>query len=163
MEQSMEIQKSFVTSDEKATLCCPKCNLVRIVPVGKYRKKKHTIKIRCQCKHSFTILLDFRRHYRKDVKFDGNYGMLAPALGSGGLNILNISRNGMGVTISFSVPGSSDFKVGQKARIQFELDDRHKSPINKVVIIRSVRDNYIGCEFEDPQEIDKALGFYLRP
>lgn len=157
----MEIQKSFVTPDLKATLCCPVCNLIKIVGVEKYKEQKHLIKVKCQCGHTFSTLLDFRRHFRKDVEFEGNYAMLAPARGRGNLSVVNISRSGLGMTIAFAVPGSTDFDKGQKLRVRFELDDSNKTEINRVVIVRNVIDNYIGCEFEDPQELDKSLGFYL--
>jgi hypothetical protein len=159
----MEIQKAFVTQDNKATLCCPKCSTTRIIDAEKYRDQKHTIKVRCQCSYSFTTLLDFRKHYRKEVDFDGKYIMLAPARGGGSLSVLNISRSGIGFSIAFAISGSSAFAEGQKAKIEFQLDDRNCTPINKVVIIRVVREGFIGCEFADQQELDKSLGFYLRP
>ncbi len=157
----MEIQKSFVTTDDKATLCCPKCGLTKIIAAGKYRKKKHIIKVRCNCKHAFATLLDFRRHYRKAVEFEGTYTMIAPAGGVGRLSVLNISRSGLGFTIGFTVAGKTAFKVGQKAQIEFDLDDRKQTPINKVVVIRTLSKKYVGCEFVDHQELDKDLGFYL--
>ncbi len=165
MDQSIELQKSFVTPDEKATLCCPKCGLIKIITVKKYREKKHTIKVKCQCNHGFTTLLDFRRHYRKGVEFEGNYSMLAPARGKGNLSVVNISRSGLGLNIAFTISADTTDMIqkGQKARIEFELDDKKKTFINKIVIIRYISGNYIGCEFEDPQELDKALGFYLTP
>ncbi len=159
----MEIQKSFVTHDQMATLCCPHCNLTKIINVKKYLQKKHIIKVRCKCEHTFTTLLDFRRHYRKETaKFEGTYSMLAPARGTGHLKVLNISQKGVGFNIGITVSGTTAFEVGQKARIQFNLDDKKKTPINKIVIIRNIIDNFLGCEFIDHNELDKSLGFYLR-
>lgn len=159
----MEIQKAFVTPDDKATLCCPKCSTARIIDASKYRNQKHVIKVRCQCGYSFSTLLDFRNHYRKEVEFDGEYSMLAPDHGAGNMSILNISRSGVGFSITLAVAGSSSFKEGQQARIEFQLDDKNKTPLSKVVIVRVVRDGFIGCEFAEHQELDKALGFYLQP
>ncbi len=159
----MEIQKSFVTTDNQATLCCPKCGLTKIIAAGKYQKKKHVIKVRCNCKYAFATLLDFRRHYRKEVEFEGTYTMIEPAGGIGRLSVLNISRSGVGFAIGFTVAGKTAFKVGQRARIEFDLDDKNQTPINKVVVIRTISEKYVGCEFVDHQELDKSLGFYLAP
>jgi hypothetical protein len=159
----MEVHKTFVTLDNVATITCPKCHKAKNISVGKYRSRKHNLKVRCSCSHSFSALLDFRRHYRKESNLEGSFSMVSPAFGAGRLNILNISRSGVGFTVGFSVNGRHTMKLGQKARISFELDNRKQTTIDKIVIIRNIFEQYIGCEFDDTGTLEKDLGFYLQP
>lgn len=159
----MEINKTFVTLDNVATITCPKCHKAKPISVDKYRNRKHNIKIRCSCGYSFSSLLDFRRHYRKETNLEGTYHLLPPGVGKGRLNILNISRSGVGFAIGFSVRSNHSIQIGQKARIVFDLDNKKQSGIDKVVTIRSIGELYIGCEFDDSHHLDKELGFYLQP
>ncbi len=159
----MEVHKSFVTLDNIAIITCPQCHKAKNIDATKYRDSKHVINVRCSCKYAFTVLLDFRRHYRKETELEGTYTLLAPAFGTGKLCILNISRSGVGFTIGFSVSGPHSMEPGQKARIAFELDNRKRTPIDKLVDIRNITDNYVGAEFDKNQPLDKDLGFYLQP
>lgn len=159
----MEVHKSFVSLDNIATITCPECNKAKNIPVGQYRNRKHDMTVRCSCGHSFSILLDFRRHYRKETNLEGVYSMVSPAFGKGRLNILNISRSGVGFAIGFSVNSSHTLKLGQKARISFELDNKKQSSIEKIITIRTINDQYIGGEFDHTQTLEKDLGFYLQP
>jgi hypothetical protein len=53
---------------ELATLICPECQLAKTVAVGKIRAtNQHMITARCPCGHSFLVIFDFRKHYRKST------------------------------------------------------------------------------------------------
>jgi len=158
----MEIAKSFVTRESTATITCPKCNKSRNIEASKYRNRKHTIKVRCSCRHQFTVLLDYRKTYRKETNLEGTYIMIPPGVGKGRLNVLNISKNGIGFTIGFSVSGSHPLKPGQKVRVSFQLDNKKRTDIQKVITIKNVDGHYIGGEFDDIEAFEKDLGFYLR-
>ena len=56
-----------------------------------------------------------------------------------------------------------NLKIGQKALIDFVLDNNKSTRLSKEVEIRSVTDNYIGCQFVSHQVFEKDLGFYLQP
>lgn len=154
----MDIEKAFV-KEGIATICCPECGLVKNVSVAKFRQVQHTLKIKCSCNHSFKVMLDFRSHYRKQAELIGTYALMPPASGGGLMNITNISRSGMGFTVS----GIHTIKIGDNARVAFTLDNRKKTKLNKQVTIRSIDKDYIGCEFVDQQAFEKDLGFYLQP
>lgn len=159
----MQITKTFVTPDNKATITCPKCNKSRNVEAIKYRNRKHTIKVRCSCHCQFAVLLDYRVQYRKETNLDGSYIMVPPAVGKGKLSVLNISRSGIGFTVGFSVSGSHSLHPGQKVRVFFQLDNKKRTDIEKVVTIKNVDTHYIGGKFDEIQAFEKDLGFYLRP
>ena len=88
--------------------------------------------------------------------------MVGPAAGGGILNILNISKLGIGFTVGYSVSGSHKMIPGQKVRVAFQLDNKKKSLINKTITIRTVHDHYVGGEFDMNEAFEKDLGFYLR-
>ncbi len=154
----MDVEKVFVKENDIAIIKCPACRFVKKLSVAKYRQNRKPLKIRCRCDHIFTILLDFRLQYRKDVSLTGTYQLRPPADGAGLMTVKNLSRTGVG----FSVSGIHAIQVGQYARIEFTLDNPKQSKLDKKVKIISVNNNFIGCAFLDDQQFEKDLGFYLR-
>ncbi len=156
----MKVQKAFVKTNDTASIKCPGCELVKNVAVGRFRRTSHTLKINCGCNCKFMVALDFRKHYRKQTKLDGMYTLIGPPTSGGGkMQIFNISRSGVG----FSVSGFHNINVGQKVLLYFNLDNTKNTKLTKEVVVRTIDNNFIGCEFLDQTQIGKDLGFYLRP
>jgi PilZ domain len=150
--------KVYVHPDNTATVICPACNTAKKASVAPYRLKKHSLKIRCLCNTSFKVRLDFRQHYRKQTSLPGNYLIIdPPGTGGGVMHICNISRSGIGFTVS----GRHKLQENQTVQLEFRLDDKKQTKLAKQVYIRSVDNNYVGCHFIDQDLIGKALGFYL--
>lgn len=155
----MNVGRIFVKSNDLAAIRCPECSLVKNISVARYRHNRKSLKVRCRCRHSFAVLLDFRRHFRKPVILPGMYRLKPPANGAGLMKTKNISRSGVGFTVS----GTHPIQPGQKARIEFTLNNPKQTKLDKKVTIISVKNNFIGCAFLDNQPFEKDLGFYLRP
>ena len=154
------IEKAFVSDDGVAIIRCPYCSVARKVSVEKFRGKKHTVKLRCSCQKSFVTQLDFRKNYRKMTDLQGTYRITSSvAAGGGPMKVTNLSMSGIG----FSVSGVHNIKVGQTAHVDFVLDNRKSTRINKEVVIKTVNANHIGCEFVSHQAFEKDFGFYLQP
>ncbi len=151
--------KAFVNDSGMASISCPACGLVREASVAKFRNQKHVLAVKCKCGVSFKIHLEFRKFFRKNTDLEGVYTILPPDAGGGRVQIKNISRTGIG----FSVSGRHTIQIGQNAKLKFTLDNRKNTTLDKFVIIKSVDDNYIGCAFVEDQDFEKELGFYLRP
>jgi len=152
------VQKIYVNQDGTAVMKCPACFAIKSADVSKLRDSaQHAIKVRCTCQVVFAVKLEFRRTYRKDTKLAGDFRSLPTGKHSGRLTVVNISKGGVGAQII----GFNHFRVGDELRISFNLDDHHHSLIDKKVVVRLVKQNYIGCEFTDSTSHDKALGFYL--
>lgn len=151
------VQKVYVNQEGVAVMKCPACDAVKTANVGALRNGQHVIKVRCNCQEVFTVSLEFRRSYRKEAKLAGEYQSLPDGKGRGKLTVVNISKGGVGARII----GLNHCRIGDELRISFNLDDRHHSLIEKKVVVRLVKQNYIGCEFLDSNINDKALGFYL--
>ena len=151
--------KTFVRNNNTATVICPACNRAKNISAEPYRNKKHDIRVRCVCGEFFTLRLDFRRHYRKLTSLAGTYSIITPNKPGGGvMHIRNISRGGIGFTVS----GRHNMGEGLRVRLAFQLNDRNQTKLRKEAIIRSVKGNYIGCQFPPNDPIEKALGFYLQ-
>lgn len=148
-----------VRNDNTATLTCPACGFIKQFSAEPYLLRQHTIAVRCHCQESFSVLLNFRRHYRKQTNLSGIYEIASDG-GSGGgiIQIANISRSGVGFTVS----GLHRIKKGQQIRIEFQLNDKNKTVLKKQAVVKSVRQNAVGCEFINNVEMDKALGFFLQ-
>jgi hypothetical protein len=151
-------ERAFVRADGNATLVCPQCNSVKIVPVMQYKERQHRLQVRCACAHVFKINLDFRQCYRKVINLTGIYALKPPAVGGGMVRIHNISLSG----ICFEVTGVHQIQLGQKGRIDFTLDNKKETRLIREFTVRSVSGAMIGCEFTKEQQFEKELGFYLR-
>lgn len=159
MMEQQPPDKAYVKADNKATIVCPECNITKSISVEAFRDKAHTVKIRCQCTHTFKLQLEFRRHFRKDTELHGTYELAPPGIGGGKATVVNLSLSGA----CFEVKGLHDLKAGQKGSLVFTLDNRKETILYKQVVIKSVSDGLIGCEFVEDQAYRKELGFYLLP
>ena len=157
-QYGMPAHKSFVKTNNTASIRCPSCALVKNIPVGKFRNSQHTLKTRCQCDTVFMVSLDFRKHYRKPTNIDGVYTAIGGHGGGGQMQIDNISRSGVG----FSLPEGHRMTVGQKVLLIFKIDDKKQTELTKKVIIRRIHNNSFGCEFANMNQVGKDLGFFLQ-
>ena len=155
----METVKAFVRPDNSTTITCPVCNMPKNASVGSFKDKNHNIKVKCNCGAVFMVHLDFRQHYRKETELAGTYKCIKPSgMGGGSIVIRDISLGGIG----FTVTGRHVIYKGQVLALNFTLDDKKKTSLNKEVIVQSVNNDFIGCRFTDNQLFEKALGFYLQ-
>lgn len=152
--------KVHVRENNIATLVCPSCRTIKHFDAGHYRHQRHTFSVRCRCNQVYSILLDFRRHYRKQTSLHGTYEIISiGGVGGGIINIHNLSSSGLGFTVS----GLHAIQQEQVVQVEFQLSDTNKTVLKKQAIVRSVRQNSVGCEFISHSDIDKALGFFLQP
>lgn len=158
LTKNISRSKVFVSEHGLATITCPHCKITKQTPVGHYCGKKHQIKAQCSCGESFLLQLEFRKNYRKPTKLEGTYRIVSKGFGGGGATINDISRNGIG----FTVTNPHNIEVGQKILLDFSLDNRKKTILSKEAIIRSVKNDQIGCEILGNQAFEKDLGFYLQ-
>jgi len=151
--------KIFVRKNNTATIICPACHTAKHINAAPYRYKKHAIKVRCRCGERFTLRLDFRHHYRKLISLPGTYAITTPGkVGGGVIHIRNISRGGIGFTVS----GLHHMEKDLNLILEFHLSDKNQTKLRKGARIRSVKGNYIGCQFPENDVVEKALGFYLQ-
>ena len=73
------------------------------------------------------------------------------------MRVVDISSNGLKLQLSVE----RKFNAGEQLRVEFYLDDKRHTFINKEVIVRNVKRNLVGTSFAPNQGDDPALGFYL--
>ena len=153
----MKSHKVFVREDGTTVLKCPSCKHARIVSVQKIKDKKRVIKVKCSCQEYYSVSLELRKLYRKSANLNGRYVNLSLNNENGRMIVKDLSMGGIG----FEAVGKSSIEKEHEFEVTFTLDDTHSSAIKKKVVIKMVRDKFVGCEYVQPLEYDKALGFYL--
>ena len=153
-----KVSKSYVRSDNSAVLTCPYCNQQKVILAHSYIGYKRKLKVKCYCKQRFVAYLEFRKHIRKEIILRGTYSNHSHKYSSGNLIIKDISLGGLAFTnVDIEV-----FKVGDKFRVDFTLDDEQQTEIKKDVIVMNIRQRTVGCMFERPEDVyGGALGYYV--
>jgi hypothetical protein len=167
-KKDIPIQKLNVHKDKQISLSCPDCLLVCEISVEKHMGDNHFLTVNCPCGTSYGANLDFRKHYRKDVSIGGFYAAGNADTGWAGAGnlttmpincrIKNLSMGGVGFTALNRVR----VQVGDTLKVKFTLDKVPPEIVEKEIIVRTIKDNYIGCEFTKESGFnDRTLGFYL--
>ena len=157
-------QKIFLSDQDTASFICPKCHATKEANVVKYKKMATsvTLKVKCPCGNSFSVTLERRKHYRKETKFSGKF-IFSSLFGDdqkGPMTVLDISKGGL----KFKTLSKPIFQKDDIIEVEFNLDNKNRTLIQKQVVVRNIKDNFVNAEFcsFDPNDSgDKALGFYL--
>jgi hypothetical protein len=122
-------KRVFVDSSFMAMLTCPYCGVFKKKDVSKFmgHKTRVTLKYKCSCKKSVSVILERRHHLRKDVHFKGRFLNNSKSYP---IKVKNISKHGVRILLSEILP----LEIGQRITIEFTLDDPNKS-----IVIRDVR------------------------
>lgn len=154
-------QKVFISSNNTATFVCPQCGNVSTVSVAKYTAmdKKVTVHCKCNCGNHFSVSLEKRRQYRKETDLPGTYyyRMSNGDIDKGIMRVVDISSKGLKLKLNVQ----RNFAKGETLRVEFHLDDKRRTYIDKEVIIRNVYKNLVGTSFAPAEGDDPNLGFYL--
>jgi hypothetical protein len=161
MREYFMFEKVYITSKQMATFVCPKCQNSKTVNVSQYVGIDKIVKVnvKCPCGNAYTSILEKRKKYRKETNLHGSYVRIVDGKeAEGGLmTVRDLSTTGMKLNIN----GDHGCSTGDVIRVEFHLDDTHRSLIRKKVIIRNVHGKLIGAELAPTESVDKALGFYL--
>ncbi len=154
-------QKVFITTNDTATFVCPECGNTSVANVAKYAaiNKRVMVNCKCICGHNFKVSLEKRRQYRKSTDLPGvyYYDMGHGDVDKGIMRVVDISSNGLKLKLNVE----RRFKGGEKLRVEFHLDDKRRTFIEREVIVRNVYNNLVGTSFSQADGDDPALGFYL--
>jgi Zn ribbon nucleic-acid-binding protein len=154
-------QKVFISSNDSATFVCPQCGNASTVNVAKYAAidKKVTVNCKCNCGHHFKVTLEKRRQYRKETDLPGMYfhRLNNGDEDKGIMRVVDISSKGLKLKLNVA----RNFTVGTSLRVEFHLDDKRHTLIEKEVIVRNVNKNLVGTSFSPTEGDDPNLGFYL--
>lgn len=152
------MRRVYLDKERKGCAICEKCGRVQRIQVAETAPEQ-TIRIKCKCRHTFSVRIDQRRHYRKNVSLPGIFEKLYPQdTEKGKVIVQDISQTGMG----FLTSTKKRVNVNDVLKLKFTLDDPHSSTIHVRGTVKIVKDQYVGVELDRPNEhIQKILGFYL--
>lgn len=155
------VEKVFITSNNMATFVCPQCGNVTTANVSKFAaiNKRVTVKCNCNCGNHFSVSLEKRRQYRKTTDLPGMYyyRMANGEEDKGIMRVVDISSTGIKLRLNVE----RDIPVGELLRVEFHLDDKRRTFMEKRVIVRNVKKNLVGTAFAPNEGDDPNLGFYL--
>ncbi len=138
------LKKTFVSSNLKATMTCPKCNKIEQKDLSRFIGHESQVKLKhtCCCDHRFSVFLERRRSIRKDVQFRGN---LIKNTKKYPIVIENMSKYGVRVRLLEIIL----LEDGQEIMIEFTLDDPNKSKVQRAALVQKkfLSSADIGCEF----------------
>ena len=151
------LQKAFIAKDNTATFVCPECQKSKTADVSKYKhiEKAVRVKISCPCGHSYSVLLERRKHIRKHLNLSGTF-INKKNSERGYMTITDLSRSGLRIKLN----SPQDLEPGDKLDLEFTLDDKLRSVVKREVTVRSVKNLSVGAEFVHSEHFDK-LGPYL--
>ena len=156
-------QTVFISSSNTATFRCPQCGQAKTTDVSQYANtdKKITVNCTCACGHQFRCRLEKRKQYRKGADLPGKFTLLGRDghEDTGLVKVVDLSTTGL--KLKMTVPRA--FPIGAQLLVEFRLDDRKRTPMEKRVIVRNVSGSFVGASFHPNEPDDPALGFYLMP
>ncbi|MEJ5300532.1 MAG: PilZ domain-containing protein [Thermodesulforhabdaceae bacterium] len=153
--RNLQIKRVFV-KDGSAVVVCDICGRAKKLSGISPQMMSKPVMVTCPCGNSFRIVMDARKHYRKAVNLRGTFrisedGREYPMI------VENISFSGIGIRSPFV----DKLKEGDQVEVKFNLDDTHKSLIERIAVVRHVNKHFAGLEFVQDRSYDKVLGFYL--
>lgn len=158
-----DLGTALLKDGKTANVACKNCNRQKLIDISEIRTLGTRIKATCICGNEMFFKVELRREHRKTVNLEGVF-IRGPgdriAMKSddwGGIQINNLSRNGIG----FKFLDNQDIRVKDRFRVKFALDNTARSVIQKEVVVRSVTDGIIGCQFTSTDTCDVTLGFYM--
>ncbi len=149
--------KVFINDKNMATFICPKCEKSKTSNVAKYKQTETSVRVNCKCPcgHSYSVLLERRKHTRKPISLLGTYSCVNSG-DRGQMTVVDISRTGLKIRLSVK----RELELGEKLNLEFTLDDQNQSTIKREVYVRSLKDQFVGVEFCKMEHYDQ-LGPYL--
>jgi len=158
-----ELGTALLKDGKTANVACRNCNRQKLIDISEIRTLGTRIKATCVCGNEMFFKVELRREHRKTVNLEGVFirgpgdRIAVKSDDWGGIRINNLSRNGIG----FKFLDNQDIRVKDRFRVKFALDNTARSVIQKEVVVRSVTDEFVGCQFTSTDACDVTLGFYM--
>ena len=138
------LPKTYVRPNNRAVLICPYCGQWRSISADPFRGEKHKLKVKCFCKETFKVCLEFRKKVRKKIFLKGTYIDYSQKGSRCDIVILDISLIGL----AFSSLDAPTLRIDDELGVEFTLDSKKGTDIKKAVIVRNINQTRVGCEFE---------------
>ena len=157
------VNTALLKDGKTANIACKHCNHQKLLDISVIQNIGTRLKATCTCGNEMYIKIELRREHRKMVHLEGVYirgrgdRIAMKSDDWGRILIENLSRHGIG----FKVFGKPDVRVNDRFRVKFTLDNTASSVVQKEVVVRSVVEEAIGCQFVGKDPCDVTIGFYM--
>jgi hypothetical protein len=149
--------KFYVNDTNQTTIVCPKCGFAKAIDTTNYKKTQKRLKANCKCGEIFKFTLEFRKHYRKDVRLPGEY-TIRQSGEKGEIMVLNLSLGG----IQFTCFRPHRILTDDTIELKFNLDNPARTEIRRSAKVMWVRDRDVGVQYVESKSFERDLSFYLR-
>lgn len=153
----MKEPKLYIDEAGQGFFECPHCGKQVKFDTSAFQGLSSGVKVKCPCGEEFKVCFGLRKGRRKQSFFRGHYVKLSQGKERGRIRVRDVSVGG----IRFTTWNAHDLKEGDKILVQFALEDRRDSEIERTATVRWVKDMTIGCQFTDHRVMDAGLGFYV--
>ena len=156
--------------DGMASFTCPVCSQRKTENVSQYLKQKTAVEIvsSCTCGHTWTSILERRKHFRKPVKLRGRYtfrndvfleeGISAGSfVGKGKMKVIDLSLKGLKIEIK----NRPELHINDLLSVEFRLKDKNRTIIKENASIKSINGRFVGSAFSPEVAANRSLGFFL--
>lgn len=155
----MTEKKIYVTQENKAYAVCPECGQIQIIDATAQQiDRAMKYEIRCLCGVEYVVFVERRKYYRKKTDLAGvcvSYDQETISE----INVENLSRTGVGFTINPRISVS----LGDILKIRFVLRGQRRTIIDEDVVVKRIKNNYIGACFRRFRDSYPELAYYLKP
>ena len=149
--------KFYVNDTHQTTIVCPKCGFTKMIDTTNYKETPKRLKANCKCGEVFKFTLEFRKHYRKDVRMPGEY-TIRQSGEKGEIIVQNLSLGG----IQFTSIRPHQILADDTIELKFILDNPARTEIRRSAKVMWVRDRDVGAQYIEPKLFERDLSFYLR-
>lgn len=161
-----------LTTDKAIRFLCPHCHENKSIPAARLKGEIRRLSVRCTCRNLLPVQVNWRRKARRPARLDGVYTGSANSLEGiktwddgivTGLRKVNCRIRDLSIKgLGFEPLGHHCLTPGQCIHLLFLLDNSSRQAIQKKAVVRSVRPEFVGCEFVPAGDADDVtLGFYL--
>jgi len=151
------MKKVYVGENNRALIICPKCGFERNVDAMTLKTATNILKVKCKCRETFQIALEYRKHYRKEVRLTGEY-IAQKSRERGEVIIRELSLTG----IRFESLKPHQISLDDILEMRFILDNLLRTEIHKFAKVIWVKDRIVGACFSETELYSQALGFYMK-
>jgi hypothetical protein len=156
-DEDNSMTKFYVNDTNQVTIVCPKCGFAKAIDATNFKKTQKSLKANCKCGEAFKFTLEFRKHYRKDVRLPGEYTVRQSGE-KGEVMIQNLSLGGLQFT-SFR---PHNILTDDALELKFILDNPARTEIRRFAKVMWVKDRDVGAQYIEPKSFERDLSFYLR-
>jgi len=146
--------KFYVDENNQARIVCHKCGINKNLDVTKFKDTHKRLKAKCRCGEVFRLILDFRRHYRKNVRLAGEY-FVQEKDEKGEILIEDISMTG----INFATLKPHNFSKDYTVELKFTLDNPMKTRVQESVKIIRIIDRNVGAQYINQSRMQRIWFF----